>query len=102
MAALRGLSRPRIILFHAVPNALGAMVNVLALHVAFLLSGVVAIEVLFEFPGIGRLLLDSVGLQDVPLVQACALVLGSGYVLINLAADVAVALIDPRVGQRTG
>ena len=100
LAALRGLSRARIVLRHAVPNALGAMVNVLALHVAFLLSGVVAIEVLFEFPGIGRLLLDSVGLQDVPLVQACALVLGTGYVLINLAADIAVALIDPRVGSR--
>lgn len=100
MAALRGLSRSRIMLRHILPNALGPMLNVLALHVAFLLSGIVAIEVLFEFPGIGHLLLDAVGQQDVPVVQACALVLGTAYVLINLAADIALALLDPRVGQR--
>ncbi len=101
MAELRGLSRRRILFRHALPNALVPMVNVLALHMGFLLSGVVAVEVLFEYPGIGRLLLDAVGQQDVPLVQATALVLGCGYVVVNLLADIALALLDPRIGQRT-
>lgn len=101
MASLRGLSQSRVILRHVLPNALIPMINVLALHVAFLLSGVVAVEVLFQYPGIGRLLLDAVSQQDVPLVQAVAVVLGSGYVLINLVADICMALLDPRIGNRT-
>jgi peptide/nickel transport system permease protein len=89
-----------VIIRHALPNAMIPMVNVMALHVAFLLSGLVAVEVLFLYPGIGKLLLDAVSQQDVPMVQAVALIVGSGYVLINLAADIVMALLDPRIGQR--
>jgi peptide/nickel transport system permease protein len=77
------------------------MINVLALHIAFLLTGVVAIEVLFQYPGLGRLLLEGVSERDIPLVQATALVMGAAFVLINLVADIALALLDPRIGART-
>lgn len=100
MAGLRGLSRSRVLFRHALPNAMIPMVNVMALHVAFLLSGLVAVEVLFLYPGIGKLLLDAVSQQDVPMVQGVALIVGIGYVLINLAADIVMALLDPRIGQR--
>jgi peptide/nickel transport system permease protein len=102
MAPLRGgVSRRRVILRHALPNALVPMVNVFALQVGFMLTGVVVVEALFQYPGLGLLLLDAVSQHDIPIVQATALVMGGIYVLLSVAADLLVAVLDPRIAQRT-
>lgn len=101
MAPLRGLSRRRVLLRHVIPNALVPMVNVFILHVGQLFAGVVVVETVFQFPGIGRLLLNGVNMRDIPVVQAVALLMGVVYVLVTLASDLALALLDPRVGAKT-
>jgi len=102
MAPLRGgMSRGRIVLRHALPNALVPMVNVFALQVGFMLTGVVVIEALFQYPGLGLLLLGAVSQHDIPVVQATALVMGGIYVLLSVAADLVVAVLDPRIAQKT-
>jgi peptide/nickel transport system permease protein len=99
-AVLRGLSRRRVIWRHVVPSASLPVVNVVALSLAELVGGVVVIESVFGFPGIGKLLVDSVSGKDIPMVQAIALVIGAGYVLLNFAADAIVLALNPRL--RTG
>ena len=102
MAPLRGgISRRRVILRHALPNALVPMINVFALQVGFMLTGVVVVEALFQYPGLGMLLLDAVSQHDIPIVQATALVMGGIYVLLSVVADLLVAVLDPRIAQRT-
>lgn len=101
MAPLRGLSRRRVLLRHVLPNAMIPMVNVFILHVGQLFAGVVVVEMVFQFPGIGLLLLDGVNMRDIPEVQATVLLMGVVYVLVNLAADVTLAWLDPRVGAKT-
>jgi peptide/nickel transport system permease protein len=99
-AVLRGLSRRRVIWRHVVPNASLPVVNVVALSLAELVGGVVVIETVFGFPGIGKLLVESVGGKDIPTVQAIALVIGLGYVVMNFLADAVVLALNPRLRTR--
>jgi peptide/nickel transport system permease protein len=96
-ARARGLSEFRVVGKHVLRNASIATVTVLAVNLGFLVSGTVVIEVVFDIPGLGSLLVNAVQTRDFPLVQSLTLVFGSLVVLINLMADVAYAVIDPRV-----
>ena len=97
MARLKGLSPFRVIMFHALPNALAPIINVVALNLAFLITGVVVVEVVFVYPGIGQLFVDSVKIRDIPVVQACCLVFAAAYILLNLTADIMAILSNPRL-----
>jgi peptide/nickel transport system permease protein len=96
-AVLRGLSRRRVVWRHVVPNASLPVVNVVALSMAELIGGVVVIETVFGFPGIGQLLVDSVGSRDIPTVQVIALIIGAGVVGLNFVADGIVLLLNPQL-----
>jgi peptide/nickel transport system permease protein len=96
-ARLRGL-RPRlVILRHALRNALLPTVGIVAINVGFLIGGIVVVETVFAYPGLGRLMVDAVNHRDVPVVQVAALVVALTYALANLAADVVYAYLDPRI-----
>lgn len=97
MARLKGVSEARIIWLHALPNALGPIVNVVALSLAYLVVGVIVVEVLFSYPGVGQLLVDGVSKRDYPLVQACALIFAATYVALNWLADTVSILANPRL-----
>jgi peptide/nickel transport system permease protein len=97
MALLKGVPKGRIILRHALPNALSPVINVVAINLGYLVSGVVLVEAIFSFPGLGRLLTDSVANRDIPLVQAVAMVFCVVYVLLNLIADILVMVTNPRL-----
>jgi peptide/nickel transport system permease protein len=97
MARLKGLSERTVIWRHAVPNAIVPAIQVSALQLAWMAGGVVVVEYVFAFPGIGSLLISSVADRDVPTVQALALIIAGVYVVVNLAADVATILITPRL-----
>lgn len=97
MARLKGLSPARVIVFHALPNALAPIINVIALNLAYLITGVVVVEVVFVYPGVGQLFVDSVKIRDIPLVQACCLIFAAAYILLNLLADVMSILSNPRL-----
>ena len=99
MAVLKGVPRGRIILLHALPNALGPIVNVVALVLGYLVSGVVVVEAVFAYPGMGRLLLDSVGLRDFPMVQSLTMLFCGFYIAINLLADILAMLTNPKLGE---
>ena len=100
MAHLKGLRPRRVILRHALPNALAPIVNVVALNLAYLITGVVVVEVVFVYPGLGQLMVDAVSARDVPVVQAVALIFAAAYVLLNLTADVLSTLSNPRLVHR--
>jgi peptide/nickel transport system permease protein len=97
MAELKGLRRWRIIVLHAFPNALSPVINVIALNMAYLVTGVVIVEVVFVYPGLGQLLVDSVAKRDLPVVQASGLIFACVYVGLNLLADVLSILFNPRL-----
>jgi len=97
MARLKGLSPLRVIVVHALPNALAPIINVVALNLAYLITGVVVVEVVFVYPGIGQLFVDSVKIRDIPVVQACCMVFASAYILLNLLADIMAILSNPRL-----
>jgi peptide/nickel transport system permease protein len=97
MATLKGLPRTRIVLLHVLPNALLPAINVVALTIAWLLGGVVVIEKVFNFPGLGRLMVDAISERDLPVVQAIALILASVYVCVNLTADLLSLMLNPRL-----
>jgi peptide/nickel transport system permease protein len=97
MAILKGVPRKRLLLRHALPNALGPIINVVALNLAYLISGVVVIETLFNFPGLGRYMVEAVTNRDVPIVQTCAMIFCSFYVVLNMSADILSILANPRV-----
>lgn len=97
MARLKGLSPRRVILRHALPNALAPIINVVALNLAYLVVGVVVVEVVFVYPGLGQLMVDSVSKRDITVVQACSLIFAATYVLLNLTADVLSILTNPRL-----
>ena len=86
-----------MVLRHALPNALVPALNVTALNLAYLIGGVVVVEKVFAFPGIGTLLIDSVFLRDAPVVEACALIVSAVYIIANLFADVMAVLLNPRL-----
>jgi peptide/nickel transport system permease protein len=96
-ARLKGASSLRLIWLHAMPNAIGAIANVIALNLAYLVGGVVIVESIFSYPGIAKLTVDAVATRDMPLVQACAMIFCSGYLLLVLAADLIAILANPRL-----
>lgn len=100
MARLKGLPERLVLNRHALPNALAPALQVTALNLAWLAGGVVVVEYLFAFPGIGSALVDSVGNRDMPMVQAICLIIAGVYVLANLTADILTILVSPRL--RTG
>ena len=97
MATLKGVRRARIVWRHALPSALLPAVNVIALTIAWLLGGVVVVEKVFNYPGLGRFMIDSITERDLPVVQALALLVASVYVGVNLAADLLTLALDPRL-----
>ncbi len=97
MARLKGESPRRIVLRHALPNALAPIATVIAFNLAYLVVGVVVVEVVFVYPGIGQLMVDAVSSRDIPVVQACALIFAATYILLNLAADVIGIVTNPRL-----
>ena len=97
MAILKGVPRRRIILRHALFNAIGPIVNIVALNLAYLVSGVVVVEVIFAFPGLAKLMVDGVQVRDMPLVQACGMIFCVTYVLLILVSDIASIVSNPRL-----
>ncbi len=97
MAILKGVPRGRIILRHAFFNAIGPIINVIALNLAYLVSGVVIVETIFAYPGLAKLMIDGVQTRDLPLVQACAMIFCGTYVVLILIADVGSILSNPRL-----
>jgi len=97
MAILKGVPRRRIILRHALFNAIGPIVNVIALNLAWLISGVVIVETIFAYPGLAKLMIDAVQTRDLPLVQACAMIFCVAYIILILIADMASILSNPRL-----
>ncbi|MFC1516639.1 ABC transporter permease [Thermodesulfobacteriota bacterium] len=97
MARLKGIKRMRIIVLHAFPNALSPVINVVAINLAYLVVGVVVVEVVFVYPGLGQLLVDSVSKRDIPVVQASGLVFAFIYIGLNLLADVLSIISNPRM-----
>ena len=99
-ALLRGVPVRRLMWRHVVPNASIPVVNVVGLNMAELLGGIVVVEVVFAFPGVGQLLVDSVNGKDVPTVQAIALISAVGFVVINATADAVILALNPRLRAR--
>jgi peptide/nickel transport system permease protein len=97
MANLKGVKPRRVIVHHALPNAIAPIVNVVALNLAYLITGVVIVEFVFVFPGLGQLMVDGVKFRDVPVVQATALIFASAYVGLNLLADIISTITNPRL-----
>jgi peptide/nickel transport system permease protein len=100
MARLKGLAERLVVWRHALPNALAPALQVTALNLAWLAGGVVVVEYLFGFPGIGQALVDAVANRDMPMVQAVCLIIAGVYVIANLTADILTILVSPRL--RTG
>jgi peptide/nickel transport system permease protein len=100
MARLKGLSERTVLIRHALPNAIGPVFQVIAINLAYLAGGVVVIESVFNYPGIGLQLVDSVTNHDIPVVQALAMLIAAVYVVLNLLADVATILVTPRLRTR--
>lgn len=96
-AELKGLSRWRITAGHALPNALSPIINVVVLNLAYLVVGVVLVEVVFVYPGMGQLMVDHVAKRDVPVVQACGMIFAATYILLNMTADILSILANPRL-----
>lgn len=97
MARLKGLPEQRVLWRHAVPNALAPTFQVTALNLAYLAGGIVVVEAVFNYQGVGLLLVDSVRARDMPVVQAVALLIAAMYVVLNLLADLATILVSPRL-----
>jgi peptide/nickel transport system permease protein len=97
MAILKGIPHWRVVVQHALPNALAPIINVVAVNLAYLIVGVVIVEVIFVYPGMGQLMVDSVSKRDVPVVQTCGLIFAGAYVGINMIADLLVILSNPRL-----
>jgi peptide/nickel transport system permease protein len=97
MARLKGLDEHTVIVRHALPNALGPTFQVVAINLAYLAGGVIVVEYVFNFPGIGGALVDGVNNRDLPVVQALAMLIATLYVVLNLIADIATILVTPRM-----
>jgi peptide/nickel transport system permease protein len=96
-ARLKGLPERVVMMRHAIPNALGPVIQVLALQFAWLAGGVIIVEYLFRFPGIGTAVANSVATRDLPVTQALAVFFALFYVIVNLLADLATLVLNPRV-----
>ncbi len=97
MALLKGIPKWRIVVQHAFPNALAPIINVIALNLAYLVTGVVVVEAVFVYPGLGQLMVDGVSKHDVPVVQACGLLFAAAFILLNMTADILAIMSNPRL-----
>ncbi|MBK5301307.1 peptide/nickel transport system permease protein [Pseudomonas sp. ADAK2 TE3594] len=97
MARLKGVSPMRIVLRHALPNAIGPIANAIALSLSYLLGGVVIVETIFNYPGIASLMVDAVTNRDMALVQACTMLFCTAYLGLVLIADLCAILSNPRL-----
>ncbi|WP_299045724.1 ABC transporter permease [uncultured Tateyamaria sp.] len=96
-AELKGLTTFRVIYRHAFPNAIAPIVNVVMINLAYLVVGVVVVEVVFAYPGMGQYLVDAVVKRDVPVVLACGVIFAAVYIILNIVADVVSILANPRL-----
>ena len=96
-ARLKGISSTQVILRHALPNAWAPIATVIAFNLAYLVVGVVVVEVVFVYPGVGQLMVDAVRTRDIPVVQACAVIFAGTYIILNLIADIIGIVTNPRL-----
>lgn len=99
-ARLKGVSPRRLVLGHALPNAIGPIVNAVALSLSVLLGGVIIIEVIFNYPGVARLMVDAVSTRDLPLIQTVAMIFSAAYLILVTGADIVGLLCNPRLRYR--
>lgn len=97
MARLTGASQREVILKHALPNAWAPIATVIAFNLAYLVVGVVVVEVVFVYPGVGQLMVDAVSSRDIPVVQGCALIFAATYIVLNLVADIVGIVTNPKL-----
>jgi peptide/nickel transport system permease protein len=97
MATLKGASRWRVIFHHALANAWSPIITVVVFNLAYLVVGVVVVEMIFVYPGLGQLMVDSVVIRDVPMIQACSLIFAAAYIILNIVADVLAIITNPRL-----
>jgi len=100
MAVLKGVRRHRIVFRHALVNAMSPIANVIALNLAYLVSGVVIVETIFAYPGLAKLIVDGVSSRDYPVIQSCAMIFCGAYIFFILVADVAAILSNPRLRRK--
>jgi peptide/nickel transport system permease protein len=100
MVRLKGASPMRMVLAHALPNAVGPIANAVALSLSYLLGGVIIVETIFNYPGIAKLMVDGVSQRDMPLVQTCAMIFCCAYLILVTTADVCGILANPRLRHR--
>jgi peptide/nickel transport system permease protein len=96
-AVLRGLSRSQIVLRHVLLNALLPAITIIAINVGYVIGGVVVVEFIFSYPGIGNLLLTAIITRDIPTILGTMLVVSGGYVFANLVADLLYSVLNPRI-----
>ena len=97
MATLKGVPRRRVVVRHALPNAVGPALNVTALNLTYLIGGIVVVETVFSYPGLGKVLVEAISVRDVPVVEAIALLAAAVYIVANVVADVLALLLNPRL-----
>ncbi len=97
MALLKGASRSRMVLRHALPNALGPIANAVALSLSYLVGGVIIVETIFNYPGVAKLMVDAVSTRDLPLIQSCAMIFCVSYLALITIADMVAILSNPRL-----
>jgi peptide/nickel transport system permease protein len=97
MGFLKGMTRGRVVARHALPNAAAPIITVVALNLAYLIVGVVVVEAVFVYPGVGQYMVDAVSKRDVPVIQACGLLFATVFVGLNTVADIAAILVNPRL-----
>lgn len=97
MALLKGASRKRMVLVHALPNALGPIANAIALSLSYLVGGVIIVETIFNYPGVAKLMVDAVSTRDLPLIQSCAMIFCTSYLTLTTLADVLAVISNPRL-----
>lgn len=97
MARLKGVPFSRIVLFHVMPNAVGPVINAMALSLSYLMGGAIIVETIFNFPGLASLMVNAVTSRDMPLLQSCAMIFCAAYLVLMLVADVVAILANPRL-----
>jgi len=97
MAVLKGVSPSRVVLSHALPNAIGPIANAIALSLSYLLGGAIIVETIFNYPGIASLMVDAVTSRDMPLLQTCAMIFCCAYLALVLLADVCAIVSNPKL-----
>jgi peptide/nickel transport system permease protein len=97
MAFLKGMTRGRVVARHALPNAASPIISVVALNIAYLVVGVVVVEKVFTYPGVGQYMIDAVSKRDIPVVLACGMLFAAVFIILNTIADVMAIILNPRL-----